>query len=153
MYLYATKYVSGYEFDKPDKISEFNKLLDSVGFTQDDICRNTPSGEIKVCVAYWRKANEIHKWFVDNVQKGKDDCGNYYVERKQLQWLVEMCKDVLSNKENAADILPTRSGFFFGSTDYDEYYFKDLENTVEMLENVINNPKLQRWAFEYHSSW
>ena len=25
-------------------------------------------------VGYWRKANAIHKWFVDNVQDGNDDC-------------------------------------------------------------------------------
>ena len=27
-------------------------------------------------IASWRKANAIHKWFVDNVQDGVDDCGD-----------------------------------------------------------------------------
>lgn len=30
--------------------------------------------EITEEVGYWRKANAIHGWFVDNVQKGNDDC-------------------------------------------------------------------------------
>ena len=35
-------------------------------------------------VGYWRKANQIHKWFVDNVQDGVDDCGEYKVTKEQL---------------------------------------------------------------------
>ena len=27
-------------------------------------------------VMYWRKANYIHNWFVENIQNGSDDC-NY----------------------------------------------------------------------------
>jgi len=30
-------------------------------------------------VGYWRKANHIHKWFVDNVQNGVDECLTYQV--------------------------------------------------------------------------
>ena len=26
-------------------------------------------------LAYWRKANQVHAWFVEQVQGGKDDCG------------------------------------------------------------------------------
>lgn len=49
---------------------------------------------IKDQVAYWRKANQIHKWFVDNVQNGEDDCGYHYVSREQLEQLLELCKEV-----------------------------------------------------------
>ena len=44
---------------------------------------------------YWRKSNQIHKWFVDNVQKGKDDCGEYHVEREQLAKLLALINQVL----------------------------------------------------------
>ena len=30
---------------------------------------------IEFNVGYWRKANAIHNWFVENVQKYDDDCG------------------------------------------------------------------------------
>lgn len=36
-------------------------------------------------IAYWRKANHIHKWFVDNVQYGVDDCGTYEVTEADLK--------------------------------------------------------------------
>ena len=50
-------------------------------------------------VGYWRKANHIHKWFVDNVQNGIDDCKRYFVEREELKELLEICKQVLKETE------------------------------------------------------
>ena len=43
-------------------------------------------------VGYWRKANAIHKWFVDNIQDGEDDCGYYEVAPEQLEELLNICK-------------------------------------------------------------
>ena len=45
-------------------------------------------------VAYWRKANQIHKWFVDNIQNGEDDCGSYEVSKKQLEELLGICEEI-----------------------------------------------------------
>lgn len=53
------------------------------------------SVEIEIQTAYWRKANAIHKWFVDNVQGGDDNCRSYYVEPEQLRELRDLCRDVL----------------------------------------------------------
>ena len=47
--------------------------------------------EITEEIGYWRKANAVHKWFVDNVQDGKDDCGSYYVSKEKLQQLMHDC--------------------------------------------------------------
>lgn len=98
--------------------------------------------------AYWRKANAIHYWFVREVQHGDDDCKPYYVSGEKLLELVEVCKKVLKNKELAEDYLPTHEGFFFGSYEYDDYYFKTLESTIEQLENVDPDGE-----YEYQSSW
>jgi hypothetical protein len=45
-------------------------------------------------VGYWRKANAIHGWFVNNVQKGIDDCKEYPVTIRQLKALLSTCKEV-----------------------------------------------------------
>lgn len=108
--------------------------------------------EITVQAMYWRKSNQIHQWFVDNVQKGVDDCGYYEVSREQLQKLIQVIEEVLANRDNADNILPTASGFFFGGTEYDEWYFKDLEDTLPELKELLD-PKWKSWDFEYHSSW
>lgn len=44
---------------------------------------------------YWRKANQIHKWFVESVQDGKDDCAEYHVSTDDLIKLRELCKRVI----------------------------------------------------------
>ena len=98
--------------------------------------------------AYWRKANQIHNWFVENVQNGVDNCGTYYVSAEKLQELVEICKKVLDNHELAEELLPRCSGFFFGDTNYDEYYFADLQNTVNMLSDID-----EECDYIYHASW
>lgn len=45
-------------------------------------------------VGYWRKANQIHQWFVDNVQEGVDNCSEFYVSINQLEELLKLCKEV-----------------------------------------------------------
>lgn len=55
--------------------------------------------EIIEKVGYWRKANAIHKWFVDNVQEGEDDCGTYYVDDEKMRELLDICKRVIASTE------------------------------------------------------
>lgn len=106
--------------------------------------------EVTVEAMYWRKANQIHAWFVKNCQEGEDDCGNYYVGREQLAELRELILQALKDRDSK--LLPPQGGFFFGSTDVDSYYWQDLETTAQGLERVlIEFP--DAWEFEYHSSW
>ncbi|CAB5220595.1 hypothetical protein UFOVP247_11 [uncultured Caudovirales phage] len=101
-------------------------------------------------VGYWRKANAIHRWFVANVQDGKDDCGSYPVTREQIGNLLELVERVLEYPSMASTLLPTRAGFFFGSTEYGEWYMSDLEDTRETLRDVLN---LHQTEFTYYASW
>ncbi len=108
--------------------------------------------EITAEAGYWRKSNAIHKWFVDNVQKGVDDCGNYEVSKEDLQALLDVIEQVLADHKKADTLLPTQSGFFFGDTKYDQYYFEDLEYTQKLLSEILAG-EWKGWWFEYHSSW
>jgi hypothetical protein len=105
-------------------------------------------------VGYWRKSNQIHNWFVKKVQDGVDECQESYVLREQLEELLQTCKAVKANPELAPELLPSQGGFFFGSTDYDEWYFHDIDQTIEILENEleIKYPN-GRPEYYYQSSW
>jgi hypothetical protein len=103
-------------------------------------------------VAYWRKANQIHKWFVDNVQDGEDDCREYSVDREQLQKLLETCTKVKADGSLAGDYLPPSAGFFFGSNEIDEWYWQDIDGTIEMLTDTLKNTP-DDYHFTYQSSW
>jgi len=115
---------------------------------------------------YWRKANAIHKWFVENVQNGIDECKDYKVTKEQLKKLLDTISEVLGKTpkerlinhltgdnfdiEKAKELLPTTDGFFFGGTEYDEDYVEDLIRTKEFLEELL--PKLKGKVI-YSASW
>ena len=144
MYLTAKRYVSDYN-DKDKAIStevmrHFPELTDQQTIQY-----------VTVRVGYWRKANAIHKWFVENVQEGTDDCNSYFVPREKLQELRDTCERVLAFRELATAQLPPSQGFFFGNTEVDEWYYRDLEETVKIIDATLALPV--NWDIEYQSSW
>ncbi len=141
MYLNARQFTAKQYF-RPEL---YNKLVQEAPFALD-------TATLEINVAYWRKANQIHAWFVKHVQNGKDDCQEYHVSRDQLQLLVDNCKLVLIQKEEAPNLLPTQEGFFFGSYEYDEFYWQDIQDTIDQLEKVLNEYS-KDWDFKYQSSW
>jgi hypothetical protein len=150
MYLTGKRYMSKY-FGKEDT-ARIEKVNEAFGFQgEEDADYNAV--EVAFRVGYWRKANQIHQWFVDNVQDGVDECQEAYVSREQLQELVDVCKTVLADMSKAEELLPTQSGFFFGGTDYDEFYKGNLEYTVERIEKILKDPALEKASFYYQSSW
>jgi hypothetical protein len=106
--------------------------------------------EITELVGYWRKANAIHNWFVQNVQEGKDECEETFVPIEKLNELKNLCQIIIKNKDKKLieEKLPPTEGFFFGSTEIDEYYFDDLKETV----NIINYLDADG-DYYYQSSW
>ena len=102
-------------------------------------------------VAYWRKANQIHRWFVENVQGGNDNCGLYEVDLEQIFELIDIIKIVLADHSLAEEFLPTQEGFFFGGTAYDDYYWEDLEETKKQLEFIIGqlDIKASKYCYTY----
>lgn len=110
------------------------------------------ANSVEIELGYWRKANHIHKWFVDNVQNGVDNCGEYFVRKADLEMLLTVCEQVLKNVTNANTLLPTQSGFFFGSVEYDDWYIEDVQDTIEIIKRALSlDSKLI--DFYYRSSW
>jgi hypothetical protein len=184
-------YVSGYSFDEEDSRQRYGALLDESGL-REVADPSTPSATVvlespplaRVTVAYWRKANQIHKWFVDNCQEGVDECQvSDPISREKLTELRDLCQQVIdksvlvegkiangysmtstggrefhyqdgkivTNPEVAEKLLPSQGGFFFGGTDYDEWYIDELKNTVEQIDRVLAAP--EDTVYRYHSSW
>jgi F0F1-type ATP synthase gamma subunit len=101
-------------------------------------------------IGYWRKANAIHKWFVDNTQNGEDNCQESDVSIEQILILYNLCKKVIKNPEKYNELLPMQEGFFFGSTEYSDYYLQYVKDTKKILKKCLNNP-LER--YQYQASW
>lgn len=131
----------------------------------------------------WRKANQIHNWFVENVQDGKDDCANYEVTKEQLKTLFKLCMKVklasklvkgkvkngytkdgveipniedgeyIEDPSTAMELLPSQSGFFFGSTEYDQWYMSDIDFTIKKILEVLRTTDFDKEIVFYSSSW
>ena len=191
MYLEVETYFSRpMDWMKPEAKSEcapsYNTLLGLLpGKPSDD----SYGISVSYTVAYWRKANAIHKWFVDNVQNGVDNCQRSWVSIDQLNELLSVCHEVVKAASlidgHVADgahsgtdsegnfvwvddykegkvieapeiiekLLPTESGFFFGSTGYDQYYLEDVKNTITQLQGILAQYQGKRVDFHYQASW
>lgn len=145
-----------------------------------------PHKSIAEEVGYWRKANQIHSFFVDKVQDGEDDCDYHHeVTKEILEELLDTCETVLASCElvpakikngytydengnrvyqytdglivkdssTAEELLPSCSGFFFGGTDYDEYYVNDIKDTIDIITNVLETTDFETEMIYYVSSW
>lgn len=157
MYLEARKFVSGYSHSKEEERELFNTITKAVGMLD---AHDERFVTVNVNIAYWRKANHIHNWFVSNVQNGEDDCKAYHVSLDKLIELESLCRRVAASgdQELANELLPTASGFFFGDLNYDEYYFEQTEWTARRLAEIIDKFKdatggLSGVDFYYQASW
>lgn len=165
MYLYLRKYESACSWEKdyaekrgsfyPSELKSFADEIDKHNFM---------SKETSFQIGYWRKANAIHSWFVKNCADGVDECQKIYVDESKLKELLGNVEEILEAKEEgekdisekAKALLPTQSGFFFGGTDYDEWYFEDLKYTKGLLKNVLGfleSKEGAKYDIIYQASW
>ena len=164
MYLMGTKTFGIYprgQYKPPfEKTFEFQSFLNNHGMENAPIDYDTSWScySVRFPLMYWRKSNQIHKWFVDNVQGGTDNCAEYSVSLDDLQKLRKTLEPALLSTAQGSELLPTGEGFFFGSQEYDEYYFEDLKTTKTQIDKIIAyqlpalNAQKCRWLnLEQHS--
>lgn len=105
-------------------------------------------------IAYWRKANWIHNWFVENLHAGEDE-PVFIVEvtKDQLEELHSLCVKVLMKEDHPSNILPTRPGCFFGNLYYNDFYFREIYETESLLAYLLENFNFETHYLMYQCSW
>lgn len=169
MYLTGRKYLGCKYNEKDEKIKiEVKAEWETQPETYNIDIRDIDS--IVFDLGQWRKANAIHKWFVDKCFSGNYDDyrgEEIEVEKKQLIELKELCKDVREQVSKAKDIetkraiikkmLPMQNGFFFGYTEEDEgieYYMQDLRDTIKIIDSALKKmEKYKIYEIYYSASW
>lgn len=177
MYLNKKTYVGNYYRGEKDRVKVVLPKSEAKQTFPIKKIKTERVSEITERVMYWRKVNSVHNWFVENVQDGTDDCGEYYVSEEQLAELVELCeedvvylnslemkesepqKDILSGNEYTYKIyedvdedrlnLKPTEGFFFGDTEFNEYYKNSLVETIDGLKPLLE----ESGDFYYQASW
>lgn len=169
---------------RKDKIEDVKKNIKTQYSAWDT---NHEYGHEGVCegVAYWRKANEIHNYFEDNVAGGVDNCEPVIISKEILEDLLDRAKKVktasklidgevhngyhynsngemepiiekgkiIEDDSVARELLPTTEGFFFGSTDYDQWYLEDIESTIEQIAKILETTDFDTEYVIYEASW
>ena len=93
MYLYKKTYVQNWEHNPPEQHHQIE--IKRGGVLRKDIKPN------RICyiteqVAYWRKFNALHGWFVENCGGGVDECQQIHVGEDNMKELLETLKKVKS---------------------------------------------------------
>jgi len=156
MYLYKKTYVQNWEHNPPEQHHQIE--IKRGGVLREDIKPN------RICyiteqVAYWRKFNALHGWFINNCGGGVDECQDISVDEEKLKELLETLKEVSSNFTKADELLPPTQGFFFGSDEVDEYYKEEVNSTIKIIEDLLEENEqskeygLYSGEFEYRASW
>jgi hypothetical protein len=180
MYLTAKYYVKNWEHTKPEERHEVTVLRNSVPVTdipankaiyvEIEVCTwrkanaihqwfvdNVQDGEDD-CRTTWVSREQL-KELLGTVNQVLEDI---IVEDGQVSygqswtraegWTDDLRPGkVIRNPEVCDDLLPTQSGFFFGGTDYDQWYIEDLEYTKTKLTEAL--ALSSEFEFYYHASW
>ena len=177
-----------YMFDE-SCIDQAEQLIASaeISYASWDWREEFPRSSLETEVAYWRKANAIHAYFVDAVQDGEDDCDFHHeVTPDVLRDLKDRCRKIIEstvmvnskikngmrydfdtgtwkdimeegkvviNPDVCRRLLPTESGCFFGSTDYDEWYIEDITYTYDTCDRLLRETDFDHEMLFYVSSW
>lgn len=103
-------------------------------------------------LGYMRKANAVFGWIERNVGE-IEDCADLPMGREHFAKLKADCEFVLAHRDKAEEVMPVREGFFFGSYEYDEWYFNDLEEAVRICNKVLNGVDFDSEDVFFHAWW
>ena len=160
MYFYARKttYKSFSKWDNSDRANEVNYPEDLKTFS-DYICnRNFKSVQTETIyqIGYFRKFNALHSYIVKTFANGIDNCQDIILYKEDVEQIKKVLDDVLNahqQVEKAKELLPTQSGFFFGGTDYDEFYFEDVKVAADLMQSLLCNFDFDKYQLIYEASW
>lgn len=159
MYFYARKttYKSFSKWDNPDRVNEVNYPEDLKTFSDHIYDRNFKSVQTETSyqIGYFRKFNALHSYIVKTFANGIDNCQDIILYKEDVEQIKKVLDDVLeaNTEEKAKELLPTQSGFFFGGTDYDEFYFEDVKDAADLMQSFLDNFDFEKYQLVYQASW
>lgn len=99
-------------------------------------------------IAYFRKVNFLMAFF-----QYEDNCEFVEITKEQVSDLVERATKVWNDHSLAEELLPTQSGFFYGSTEYSDYYFEDVKDVRDTFQEILDNTDWEKEIVEMYCWW
>ena len=148
MYLRKETYVKNWDFHKPEE--KWNITATRGGkpsrIRLERVCYITEE------IAYWRKFNALHAFIVNHFADGVDECQKIFLYDVELKKIHHTLKTILDDTSLAGELMPPSQGFFFGSYEIDEWYWKDVENTYKVFSEILSDGEDYR-EYYYQASW
>lgn len=82
--------------------------------------------------AYFRKVNFLFAYYQNNGKMVNEWYA--FTDKDDIDDIINRCERVLKDHKQAEYLLPTQSGFFFGSTDFDKWYFSDVKDCLRQMK-------------------
>lgn len=100
-------------------------------------------------LGYFRKVNFLVEYF------NLENCVDHICTIEELDTLLSKCNTVLEKREESVshETLPTTEGFFFGSTNYDDWYYKDTESVRDSIIKALNHWDEDKEELIFHAWW
>ena len=89
--------------------------------------------------AYLRKANSLQGYFEEK----------YHIENLEYH---KISNEDANDISLAPKLFPSCSGFFYGSTGYDEWYIDDLKSIQKIFAKILEEWNDKEYEF-YYQSW
>lgn len=173
MYLEKRTYVKNWSHTPSEKKVDIKVTIDGIEYP--DIDTQTISHIVNE-VAYWRKFNALHNWFITHCGGGEDDGRDIYISQEALEELhriltevKELLKDKILvengefadcykylNTEQIREIFPPSPGFFFGLQEIDSYYENNVIETLKILDDILKTKDeygALKSDYYYKASW
>lgn len=107
--------------------------------------------EKKIEIGYFRKVNFLVAYMSAYFNEDIENCKDYSLTVDCVEELIRRCEEVLKDHSVAPILLPTMDGFFFGNTEYSEYYFEDVKEVLEKMQEVLK--ELENHKIVVFSIW
>ncbi|AWM79061.1 hypothetical protein DKL61_01090 [Gammaproteobacteria bacterium ESL0073] len=82
----------------------------------------------------FRKVNALLQW-VNTYVMTVENCAYIPISKEDLEKLQGTLNQLTT--DNCQELFPTQEGFFYGSTEYDECYWEDVQAIKEWLDKTL----------------
>ena len=87
----------------------------------------------------FRKRNWLMPFVENAIGHEVENCVEYELSKEMMLDLLDRIDKVLADHDLADELLQTQAGFFYGSTQYDDWYFEDLRDAKDQLEEDVKS--------------
>lgn len=95
-------------------------------------------------LAYWRKFNSLHRWFLENSQRWVDDCFQYPVSKQQLESLLVVLQADIKRKSTKRKFL---------DHGLSEDFLGYMSSAINDIQHILDTFNFDTGSIHYYASY